>query len=104
MVRRCIHTLVTEEADVEAAVLRGTANLLAKALSISIDLDAALDVALDGIPRRSMSASSTARRCRDATGFDALMIRDAMTVPRSVSDGSPTSKPLHTTSAPGRPK
>ena len=35
MVRRCIDTLVTEDADVEVAILpAGTANLLAKALSI----------------------------------------------------------------------
>ena len=51
MVRRCIDTLVKEDADVELAILpAGTANLLAKALSIPIDLDAALDVALHGAP------------------------------------------------------
>ena len=80
MVRRCIDTLVTEDADVEVAILpAGTANLLAKALSIPIDLDAALDVALHGIPRRIDVGviNGEAFAVMAGTGFDALMIRDA---------------------------
>jgi diacylglycerol kinase (ATP) len=80
MVRRCIDTLITEDADVEVAILpAGTANLLAKALSIPIDLDAALDVALHGIPRRIDVGviNGEAFAVMAGTGFDALMIRDA---------------------------
>ena len=79
-VRRCIDTLVAEDADVELAILpAGTANLLAKALAIPIDLDAALDVALHGIPRRIDVGviNGEAFAVMAGTGFDALMIRDA---------------------------
>jgi diacylglycerol kinase (ATP) len=80
MVRRCIDTLITEDADVEVAILpAGTANLLAKALSIPLDLDAALDVALHGIPRWIDVGviNGEAFAVMAGTGFDALMIRDA---------------------------
>ena len=79
-VRRCIDTLVKEDADVELAILpAGTANLLAKALGIPIDLDAALDVALHGLPRRIDVGvfNGETFAVMAGTGFDALMIRDA---------------------------
>ena len=79
-VRRCIDTLVKEDADVELAILpAGTANLLAKALGIPVDLDAALDVALHGLPRRIDVGVLNGETfvVMAGTGFDALMIRDA---------------------------
>jgi YegS/Rv2252/BmrU family lipid kinase len=79
-VRRCVDTIVREEAEVELAVLpAGTANLLAKGLGIPIDLEAALDIALHGRSRRidvgQMNGESFVVMA--GTGFDALMIRDA---------------------------
>ena len=48
-VRRCIDTIVAEDAHVDLAILpAGTANLLAKALAIPIDLTNAVEVALHG--------------------------------------------------------
>ena len=79
-VRRCIDTLVTENAKVELAILpAGTANLLAKALQVPIDLHGALDVALHGIPRAIDVGvvNGQAFAVMAGTGFDALMIRDA---------------------------
>jgi YegS/Rv2252/BmrU family lipid kinase len=79
-VRRCIDTLIAEDAKVELAILpAGTANLLAKALEIPIDLAGAVDVALHGEPRPIdvgiVNGESFAVMA--GTGFDALMIRDA---------------------------
>ena len=63
-VRRCIDTIVAEDAHVDLAILpAGTANLLAKALGIPIDLD---ERRRGGPARRRPPdrprASSTARR------------------------------------------
>lgn len=79
-VRRCIDTIVQEDAEVELAILpAGTANLLARGLGIPIDLQEAVDVALTGRTRRidvgQMNDESFAVMA--GTGFDALMIRDA---------------------------
>ncbi len=79
-VRRCIDTLVAENAKVELAILpAGTANLLAKALDVPIDLHDALDVALHGIARPVDIGivNGEAFAVMAGTGFDALMIRDA---------------------------
>jgi diacylglycerol kinase (ATP) len=79
-VRRCIDTLVAEDAKVELAILpAGTANLLANALNLPIDLPAALDVALHGMPRPIDVGviNGEAFAVMAGTGFDALMIRDA---------------------------
>ena len=79
-VRRCIDTLVADNAKVELAILpAGTANLLARALHVPIDLQAALDVALSGIPRPIDVGlvNGHAFVVMAGTGFDALMIRDA---------------------------
>jgi YegS/Rv2252/BmrU family lipid kinase len=79
-VRRCIDTLVAENAKLELAILpAGTANLLAKALRIPIDLDDAVDVALHGVPRPIDIGliNGQAFAVMAGTGFDALMIRDA---------------------------
>jgi YegS/Rv2252/BmrU family lipid kinase len=79
-VRRCIDTLVAEDAKVELAILpAGTANLLANALEIPIDLHAAVAVALDGIPRPLDIGvvNGHAFAVMTGTGFDALLIRDA---------------------------
>lgn len=79
-VRRCLDTIVEEDADVEVAILpAGTANLLANGLHIPIDLEQALDVALHGDPRPidigRMNGEAFAVMA--GTGFDALLIRDA---------------------------
>jgi diacylglycerol kinase (ATP) len=79
-VRRCIDTIVREEADVEVAIIpAGTANLLANGLGIPIDLEQAVEVAIHGDPHRidvgQMNGESFAVMA--GTGFDALMIRDA---------------------------
>jgi YegS/Rv2252/BmrU family lipid kinase len=79
-VRRCIHTIVRKELDASIAILpAGTANLLAKNLGIPIDLDGALDVAINGTPRPIdvgvMNGEHFA--VMGGTGFDALMIKDA---------------------------
>jgi diacylglycerol kinase (ATP) len=79
-VRRCIDTLVTEDAKVELAIMpAGTANLLARALGIPLDLPGALDVALHGNPRAIDigCVNGEAFAVMAGTGFDALMIRDA---------------------------
>ena len=79
-VRRCIDTLVAENAKVELAILpAGTANLLAKALHVPIDLHDGLDVALHGIarPLDIGVVNGAAFAVMAGTGFDALMIRDA---------------------------
>lgn len=79
-VRRCINALVAEDAKVELAILpAGTANLLAKALHVPIDLHDALDVALHGIPRPIDigMVNGEAFAVMAGTGFDAVMIRDA---------------------------
>jgi diacylglycerol kinase (ATP) len=79
-VRRSIDTLVAENAKVELAILpAGTANLLAKALQVPIDLHGALDVALHGIARPIDIGvvNGEAFAVMAGTGFDALMIRDA---------------------------
>jgi diacylglycerol kinase (ATP) len=79
-VRRCINTLVAENAKVELAILpAGTANLLAKAMQVPIDLHDALDVALHGMPRPIDIGvvNGEAFAVMAGTGFDALMIRDA---------------------------
>jgi diacylglycerol kinase (ATP) len=79
-VRRCIHTIVEEDATVEVGILpAGTANLLANGLGIPIDLESALDVAVRGRPLPidigRMNGESFAVMA--GTGFDALLIRDA---------------------------
>jgi YegS/Rv2252/BmrU family lipid kinase len=79
-VRRCIDTFVTENAKVELGILpAGTANLLAKALDIPIDLQGAIDVALHGLPRSIDVGvvNDEAFAIMAGTGFDAMMIRDA---------------------------
>jgi diacylglycerol kinase (ATP) len=79
-VRRCIDTLVAEDAKVELAILpAGTANLLARALDVPLDLDAALEVARHGFPRPIDVGmiNGTAFAVMAGTGFDALLIRDA---------------------------
>ncbi len=79
-VRRCIDTFVAENAKVELGILpAGTANLLAKALDIPIDLPAAIDVALHGDPKSIDVGvvNEQAFAIMAGTGFDAMMIRDA---------------------------
>ena len=79
-VRRCIDTLVAEDAKVDLAILpAGTANLLANALQVPIDLHGALEVALHGIPRPIDIGVINGRAfaVMAGTGFDALLIRDA---------------------------
>ena len=79
-VRRCIDTVVAQDADIELAILpAGTANLLANGLGIPIDLREALAVALHGHVRR-IDVGVMNGECfavMAGTGFDALMIRDA---------------------------
>jgi YegS/Rv2252/BmrU family lipid kinase len=78
--RRCISTFVAEDAKVELAILpAGTANLLANALCIPIDLQGAVEVALHGMPRPIDVGvvNGEAFAVMAGTGFDALMIRDA---------------------------
>ena len=79
-VRRCLDTIVAEEAKVEVGILpAGTANLLANAMTVPIDLDQALDVALHGRPRSTDIGvvNGEAFAVMAGTGFDAFMIRDA---------------------------
>src|SRR5262245_12444163 len=79
-VRRCINTFVAENAKVDLGILpAGTANLLAKALDIPIDLHGALDTALHGVPRSIDVGivNDEAFAIMAGTGFDAMMIRDA---------------------------
>jgi YegS/Rv2252/BmrU family lipid kinase len=79
-VRRCIDTLVADEARVDLGILpAGTANLLAGALDIPTDLADAVDVALHGDPRPIDVGliNGEAFAVMAGTGFDALMIRDA---------------------------
>jgi YegS/Rv2252/BmrU family lipid kinase len=79
-VRRCVDEIVAQDATVDLAILpAGTANLLAHALDIPIDLDGALDVAL-GNATRAIDVgvmNGEAFVVMAGTGFDALMIRDA---------------------------
>ena len=79
-VRRCINTFVAENAKVELGILpAGTANLLANALNIPIDLRGALDVALHGVPRSIDVGlvNDEAFAIMAGAGFDAMRIRDA---------------------------
>lgn len=79
-VRRCIDTIVAEEAKVELGILpAGTANQLAKALGIPLGLREAVDVALHGMPRPIDVGiiNGQAFAVMAGTGFDALIIRDA---------------------------
>jgi YegS/Rv2252/BmrU family lipid kinase len=79
-VRRCIDTIVEEGAKVELGVLpAGTANLLAHALDIPIDLQQSVDIALHGVtkPVDVGIMNGEAFVVMAGTGFDALMIRDA---------------------------
>jgi diacylglycerol kinase (ATP) len=81
-VRRCVDTVLAQDAQVEVGILpAGTANLLAHALGVPIDLREALDVALHGLLRRiDVGVINGEAFCVMAgTGFDALMIRDAET-------------------------
>lgn len=78
--RRCVDTIVAEDAKVEMAILpAGTANLLAHALDIPIDLPQAVDIALHGVPHPIDVGimNGEAFVVMAGTGFDALMIRDA---------------------------
>jgi YegS/Rv2252/BmrU family lipid kinase len=79
-VRRCIDTVVAEDAKIEVAILpAGTANHLASAVGVPDDLPGALDVALTGIPRLIDVGTVNGQvfAVMAGTGFDALMIRDA---------------------------
>jgi diacylglycerol kinase (ATP) len=79
-VRRCIDTIVTEDAKVEVAILpAGTANLLGTALGIPQDLHRAVDIAVHGMPQSIDIGvvNGKAFAVMAGTGFDALMIRDA---------------------------
>jgi len=79
-VRRCIDTIVAEEAKVELAILpAGTANQLAKQLGVPLGLREAVDVALHGLlrPIDVGVINGQAFAVMAGTGFDALMIRDA---------------------------
>jgi YegS/Rv2252/BmrU family lipid kinase len=79
-VRRCVDTIVAEEAKAEVGILpAGTANLLAHALDIPIELDGALRIALHGVARPLDVGimNGEAFLVMAGTGFDALMIRDA---------------------------
>jgi YegS/Rv2252/BmrU family lipid kinase len=79
-VRRCLDTIVAEDAKVEVAILpAGTANLLATALDIPRDVGQAVDIALHGMPRSIDLGvmNGKAFAVMAGTGFDALMIRDA---------------------------
>jgi YegS/Rv2252/BmrU family lipid kinase len=79
-VRRCLDTIVAEDAKVEVAILpAGTANLLATALDIPRDVGQAVDIALHGVPRSIDLGvmNGNAFAVMAGTGFDALMIRDA---------------------------
>jgi diacylglycerol kinase (ATP) len=79
-VRRCIDTIVGEGAHVDLGILpAGTANLLASALGIPMNVRDAVDVALHGDPRPIDIGvmNDEAFAVMAGTGFDALMIRDA---------------------------
>ncbi len=79
-VRRRIDTIVVEGAEIEVGILpAGTANLLAHALDIPIDVRQAVQVALCGRPRPIDVGviNGEAFVVMAGTGFDALMIRDA---------------------------
>jgi diacylglycerol kinase (ATP) len=79
-VRRCIDTVVAEDAKVEVAILpAGTANHLARAGGVPTDLEGALDVAVNGIPWLIDVGLVNGQvfAVMAGTGFDALMIRDA---------------------------
>ena len=79
-VRRCIDTIVVEDAKLEVAILpAGTANLLARALGIPQNVREAVDIALHGLPRPIDIGviNGAAFAVMAGTGFDALMIRDA---------------------------
>jgi len=79
-VRRCIDTIVADDAKVEVGILpAGTANLLAHSLEIPIDLEQSLDIALHGTPKDIDVGimNGEAFVVMAGTGFDALMIRDA---------------------------
>ncbi|WP_205528784.1 diacylglycerol/lipid kinase family protein [Desertimonas flava] len=83
-VRRCIDTLVADDAAAEVAIMpAGTANHLARALGVPGDLAGAADVALAGVPRAIDIGvvNGEAFAVMAGSGFDALMIRD-------VADGS----------------
>ncbi|MDQ3739120.1 MAG: diacylglycerol kinase family lipid kinase, partial [Actinomycetota bacterium] len=79
-VRRCIDTIVAEDAQIELGILpAGTANLLAHSLGIPIDVRESVHVALHGSLRRIDVGviNGEAFVVMAGTGFDALMIRDA---------------------------
>src|SRR5262245_10359406 len=79
-VRRCIDTVVAEDAKVEVAILpAGTANHLARATGVPSDLEGALDAAIDGIPWLIDVGLVNGQvfAVMAGSGFDALMIRDA---------------------------
>jgi YegS/Rv2252/BmrU family lipid kinase len=79
-VRRCIDTVVAEEAKVEVAILpAGTANHLARAAGVPADLEGALDVAVNGVPWLIDVGTVNGQvfAVMAGAGFDALMIRDA---------------------------
>ena len=79
-VRRCIDTIVAEDAKLELAILpAGTANLLALALGIPQNVREAVDTALHGLPQPIDIGlvNGEAFAVMAGTGFDALMIRDA---------------------------
>jgi YegS/Rv2252/BmrU family lipid kinase len=79
-VRRCIDTVVAEEAKLEIAILpAGTANQLARAAGVPNDLEGALDVAVNGVPWLIDVGAVNGQvfAVMAGAGFDALTIRDA---------------------------
>ena len=85
-VRRCIDTIIAENAKIEVAILpAGTANLLARAVAVPADLDQAVDIAVNGVPRPIDVGviNSKAFAVMAGTGFDARMIRDTDTAAKN---------------------
>ena len=79
-VRRCIDTLVADDAAIEVAIMpAGTANHLARALGVPGDLGGAADVAVHGRPQPIDVGvvNGEVFAVMAGSGFDALMIRDA---------------------------
>ena len=85
-VRRCIDTIVAENAKIEVAILpAGTANLLARAVEVPADLEKAVDIAVNGVPRPIDIGviNGKAFAVMAGTGFDARMIRDTDTAAKN---------------------
>ena len=81
-VRRCIDTIVGDDAKVEVAIVpAGTANLLATALNIPGNVAGAVDIAVNGMVRPIDVGVVNGKTfaVMAGTGFDTLMIRDTDT-------------------------